>query len=170
MNSIRGGRGIRRRRPLRRVAALLTLIVMTLSVSACGISIPTDPDGTLDSVTGSTMHVGISPEPGLVEIDDAGPSGPLVTLAEGFAASIDARIEWTVAAEESLVEDLETGNLDLAVGGFTDRTPWTDRAGITRGYTGITGAGDRSLVFLVPLGENAFLTKLEEFLDEEVGP
>lgn len=169
MISFRGGRGIRWRRPLRPVAALLTLIVLTVSVSACGITIPSDPDGTLDSVTGSTMHVGISPEPGLVKIDDAGPSGPLVDLTEGFAASIDARIEWTVAAEESLVKGLETGDLDLAVGGFTDQTPWTDRAGITRGYTGISGAGDRSLVFLVPLGENAFLTKLEKFLDEEVG-
>lgn len=168
MFSLRTPRGVRRRL-LRRGTALLALVVMTASISACGVSVPTDPDGTLDSVMGSTMHVGISPEPGLVEIDDAGPSGPLVVLTQDFAASIDARIEWTVAAEESLVAGLETGDLDLAVGGFTDQTPWSDRAGTTRGYTGIDGAEDRSLVFLVPLGENAFLSRLEAFLDAELG-
>lgn len=40
---------------------------------------------------------------------------------------------------------------------------------MTRGYTAIDGADGRSIVFLVPLGENAFLSELETFLDEEVG-
>jgi len=40
---------------------------------------------------------------------------------------------------------------------------------VSRGYTQIQGANGREIVMLVPLGENAFLTKLETFLDEEVG-
>lgn len=154
---------------LRAAAAAVTLAVVAVLVSACGLTVPTDPDGTLDSVTGGTMRVGVSPEPGLIDDSGPEPTGPLVDLTEEFAASIDARIEWTVGAEETLVGGLESGDLDLAIGGFTDQTPWTDRAGVTRGYKSIEGADGRSLVFLVPLGENAFLSELEAFLDEEVG-
>lgn len=62
---------------------------------------------------------------------------------------------------------LEEGELDLVVGGMTDQTPWVERAGVTRGYTTIEGADGRSLVMLVPLGENALLFVLEQFLDEK---
>lgn len=143
-------------------------MAVALLVAGCGITIPTDPDGTLKSVTGSTLHVGASPEPGLVVVDGAQLRGPLVGLTQEFAESINARIEWTVAAEESLVGELESGDLDLAIGGFTDQTPWAGRAGVTRGYTKIEGADGRALVMLMPLGENAFLAELETFLDKEV--
>jgi len=152
----------------KRLSGILVFAVAML-MAGCGITIPTDPEGTLKSTTGSTLHVGVSPEPGLVVLDGEQPRGSLVNLTEEFAESIDARIEWTVAAEESLVGELEAGDIDLAIGGFTDQTPWSDRAGITRGYTKIKGADGRSLVILVRLGENAFLTELESFLDREVG-
>ncbi|WP_228479915.1 hypothetical protein [Microbacterium abyssi] len=154
---------------LRRAAAATVLIFVAALVSACGLTVPTDPDGTLDSVTGATMRVGVSPDSGLVDVSGAEPTGPLVDLTEDFAASLDARIEWTVGAEETLVGELEAGELDMAIGGFTDQSPWADRAGVTRGFKNIEGADGRSLVFLVPLGENAFLSELEAFLDEEVG-
>lgn len=153
----------------RGAAAAAVLAATTLLVCACGVTVPSDPDGTLDAVVGDAIEVGVSPDPGLVDTRGDEPRGPLVDLVEGFASSLDARIEWTVASEETLVGDLETGDLDLAVGGFTDQTPWSDRAGVTRGYTSIEGADGRSVVFLVPLGENALLSELEAFLDEEVG-
>jgi len=133
------------------------------------MTVPADPDGTLDRVTGGELRVGTSPEPGLVEIDRGEPRGPVVDLVDDFAASIDANVTWTVATEESLVGMLETGDLDLVAGGLTPDTPWIDKAGITRGYSGIEGADGRKVVMLVPLGENAFLTDLERFLDKEVG-
>jgi len=160
----------RRAAPFARGAAAAAVLAVTaLLISACGVTVPSDPDGTLDAVTGGTIEVGVSPDPGLVDTREDEPRGPLVDIVEGFASSLDARVEWTVASEETLVGDLETGDLDLAVGGFTDQTPWSDRAGVTRGYTSIEGADGRSLVFLVPLGENALLSELEAFLDEEVG-
>lgn len=153
----------------RRFAAGVIAALLAAGLTGCGLKVPTDPDGTLDSITGATLRAGASAEPGLVNADAGVPTGPLVDLVEQFADSIDARVDWTVAAEESLVGDLEDGTLDIAIGGFTDQTPWTDQAGVTRGYQSIDGADGRSLVFLVPLGENALLSELEGFLDEEVG-
>ena len=145
------------------------LALSAFGLTGCGLSIPSDPDGTLDAVTNGELRVGVSPDPGLVEIVGDEPSGPVVDLVEGFAHSIDADVTWTVGTEESLVGEIEAGGLDLVAGGITADTPWVDRVGVTRGYPHIEGAKGRTLVMLVPLGENAFLSRLEEFLDEEVG-
>lgn len=143
--------------------------LLAASLAGCGLTVPTDPDGTLARVTGHELRVGVSEEPGLVDANTPTPTGSIPSLVDEFADSIDARPEWTVASEETLVRMLEHGRLDLVAGAFTDETPWIDKAGITRGYTDIPGAGGRSLVMLVPLGENAFLSKLESFLDAESG-
>lgn len=162
-----GSRGRRSRR--RRSAAAVAAGPLAVLLAACGPGIPTDPDGTLDAVTGETLHVGVSVDPGLVEADRGEATGPLAELAEDFAASLDAGVEWRFAGEETLVTLLEEGEIELAIGGFTDRTPWAERVGVTRGYSGIPGTGDRTIVMLVPMGENAFLSELESFLDAEVG-
>lgn len=148
---------------------MAAVFLATLLLSGCGVSIPSDPDGTLESVRGSELRVGLAPDGELVEDDDGVPSGSVVRIVEGFADSIDSEPEWTFATEETLVRMLEAGDLDLVAGGFTSDTPWVDKAGITRGYGGIPGADGRSIVMLVPLGENAFLSTLETYLDEEVG-
>ena len=148
----------------------LVPLVMIASLTGCGITLPVDPDGTLQSVTGGELRVGVSADEGLVDASGATPSGPLTDLVDGFAASLDAEVDWTVGSEETLVVMLEEGDLDLMVGGLTDQTPWADRVGVTRGYEGVDGAEDRAIVMFVPLGENAFLTRLETFLDAEVGP
>lgn len=149
-----------------RLYAVLVLL-LTAALTGCGLTIPADPDGTLTGASGEVLRIGVTAEPGLVNTSEEEPSGPLVDLATGFAASIDAQYEWTVASEESLVHMLETDEIDLAIGGFTDQTPWAERVGITRGYSDLPGAEGRSVVMLVPPGENAFLRELEAFLDEE---
>lgn len=153
--------------------AVVPLIALTavLALTGCAITIPADPDGTLDRIEGGELRVGVSIEPGLIELDDAGTgaSGPLADLVEQYAASHDADVVWTPGSEESLVLDLEEGRIDLAAGGMTSATGWVDRVGVTRGYPGIPGADGRDLVLFVPLGENAFLSDLERFLDAEAG-
>lgn len=152
-----------------RLRGLLVAVVVTAALAGCGISVPADADGTLRSVIGDELRVGVSADEGLAEVSVETPAGPLIDLTSSFAESLDAEVEWTIGSEETLVTMLEEGELDLVVGGFTDQTPWVDRVGVTRGYPGIDGADGRPIVMLVPLGENAFLSELEEFLDAEVG-
>jgi ABC-type amino acid transport substrate-binding protein len=154
----------------RAVGAIATGIAVAATLCGCGIHIPADPDGTLAAVRGGELRVGTSPDDDLVRIVDGEPTGPVVDLVNGFAADLGARTDWTVASEESLVRDLEAGEIDLVAGGITSDTPWVDDAGVTRGYPGIPGSNGRDLVMLVPLGENAFLAALETYLDAEVGP
>jgi ABC-type amino acid transport substrate-binding protein len=152
-----------------RTARIIASLALCGILSGCGLTIPADPEGTLDTVTGGELRVGTSPDGDLVEVRDGEPSGSIVELVDEFADSIRAEPEWTVASEETLVTMLEAGDLDLIAGGITADTPWVERAGVSRGYPGIEGADGREIVMLVPLGENAFLSTLETFLDEEVG-
>lgn len=152
---------------MRRAGAAVVLAGV-LALAGCGAGIPTDPDGTLSRAAGGELRVGYAVEPGLVDGPGEGdPSGPVVDVVREYAASIDADIAWTAASEESLVTDLEEGAIDVAIGGFTDQTPWSDRASVTRGFfPGAERSGPKSAI-LVPLGENALLTSIETHLDGE---
>lgn len=159
---------------VRRTRAALHSFVFAVAVAAllagCGVQIPTDPDGSLDRITSTgVLRAGASPAGAALKIDGDQVTGPLAKEIEGFARSLDARVEWTVASEEMLVDALEAGDLDVAVGGMTDQTLWADRVSVTRGYPGIPGADGRALVVLLPLGENALQTAVEQYLDAEVG-
>lgn len=157
------------RRTTRIRPAIGGLALLAITLTGCGISVPSDPNGTLEDIRGGTLSAGASVSEGLVhEAPDGTPEGPVIDLVESFAAEQHATVEWTVDSEESLVRMLESGDLDIAVGGMTDQTPWTDRVGVTRGYAGIAGSKGRSLVMLVPLGENDLLSTLESFLDHAI--
>lgn len=151
-----------------RLGRAAAIVAITAGLAGCGLQVPTDPDGSLDRIAGDVLHAGASAEAGLVEVDDGEVSGPLPDLVTTFAERWDARVEWTVGSEETLVTALEDGTIDIAVGGFTRESPWTDRAGMTRGFPGVAGADGREIVLLVPLGENRLLSELEMFLDDEV--
>lgn len=151
------------------LASVAGAAVLAGLMSGCGVTIPSDPGDTLATVRGGELRIGISPDPPLVVVTDGEPSGSVVDLVEEFAVSLDATPEWTVATEESLVGMLEDGELDLIAGGITSDTPWMERAGVSRAYANIPDARGHELVMLVPLGENAFLSALERFLDGQVG-
>lgn len=153
----------------RRFAPLLCIATVAPVLTGCGLTIPTDPNGSFERIENGEMRVGMAGEPGLAALEDGHATGSLVTLVEGFAEQNTADIDWVAGSEESLVEGLEQGDIDLAIGGMTSDTAWVDRAGVTRGYPGVPGADGRELVMLVPLGENRLLTELEGYLDREVG-
>ena len=153
---------------LKRSPVFLVAIALVFALAGCG-SIPADPDGTLERVTDGVLRVGVSPDDGLISVAGNEVSGKEAELVEDFAETLNARVEWTIGGEEHLVGQLDTGKLDLVVGGITDATPWVESAGVTRAYPAMPGADGRNIVMLVPLGENRFLGELERFLDAAVG-
>jgi ABC-type amino acid transport substrate-binding protein len=156
-----------------------TLLAALLLLTACGSSFPADPQGTLDRARGGTLRVGASingewvriagPASGDVRSGDVPASdvqGKEAELVRDFAAQLGAEVEWVAGTEQVLADELKHGGLDLVIGGLDDKTPWVTHAGITRPYA--ESRDDRGNlhkhVMLVPLGENAFLLELDQFL------
>lgn len=153
----------------RRSAAGLVL-GLALVLPGCGISIPADPDGSLQRVSGGTLRVGVSPHPPWTVVDGTGdPTGDEVELVTEFAQRIEAEAVWVVGGEEQLIARLEHEQLDLVIGGLTADTPWSEKVAVTRPYREVTDSvGEPAeLVMAAPMGENAFLRALEMFLHEQ---
>lgn len=145
-------------------------LVLLLGLTSCGITIPQDPDGTLERVSGATLRVGVTENAEWVQLPRTGdPEGIEPGLVEKFAETLDATIEWVPGSEHELAQDLSHGQLDLAIGGFAADTPWIKEAGITRPYAETRDERGKTVkhVMLVPMGENAFLLKLDQFLQAQ---
>ena len=143
------------------------VVVLVGLLASCGLSVPADPNGTLDRVTGGILRVGVSPNPPWTEVTQGTePTGTEVELVREFAATLPAEVSWTAGGEEALITAMEHGELDLVIGGLTADTPWEKHAAITTPYAeGIGPDGKRiKLVMAAPPGENAFLLRLEKFL------
>ncbi|GEK79900.1 transporter substrate-binding domain-containing protein [Agrococcus baldri] len=152
-----------------RSAAVALAAAATIALAGCGITIPSDVDGTLDRATDGVLEVGITPNPPHVDTSGEQPTGTEIALVTSFAGSIGASVAWTEGSEQSLVQLLEIGELDLVVGGFTEQTPWSDRVAVTRAYAEAAqpDGSTSGLVMLAPMGENALLSALERHLDAE---
>lgn len=135
-----------------------------LVLTGCGVSIPSDPDGTLARAAGDELRIGLAIEPGLIDSGDP-PTGPLVDVAREYAASIDADAKWQIGSEEALVEMLEHQRIDIAFGHFSPQSPWSDRAALSRPFT-LQERDGGELVALMPLGENALVSNFEHFIDD----
>lgn len=149
------------------VRALLAAALGLLALTGCGISVPADPDGTLQRVRGGLLRVGYSPSPEWVEAGlGAEPGGREADLVRQFASHLNATVEWSEGGEELLMGRLKKGDLDLVVGGLTAKSPWHTHAAITRPYVTVRDADgrDEKHVMAAPMGENAFLVELETFL------
>lgn len=110
------------------LAALLILLV-------AGCRFPADVGGTLDNVEdGGTLRVGVTEHEPWVSLKSSEPSGVEVGLVREFAARLDAEVDYTQGNEEELVEALHRRELDVVVGGITDRTRWKKEAAMTKPY------------------------------------
>ena len=125
----------------------------------------------MDRIESGTLRAGVAAEEGIAAPasgrGDGEAEGPAADLVRDFARAHGAAEEWVFGSEETLVAELERGELDLVIGGISPDTPWQERAGVTRGYRGLSEDPDRELAMLVPMGENRLLSELESFLDEE---
>jgi polar amino acid transport system substrate-binding protein len=80
------------------------------------------------------LRVGLVEDPPWVVRTAGEPEGAEVELARRFARELGATPEWDWGGEQQHMEALEQFQLDLVVGGITEKTPWNKQVGLTRGY------------------------------------
>lgn len=146
---------------------------LTVLLAGCGLSIPADPDGTLERITGGQLRVGVSHDPPWTNLTQTeAPTGVEPDLVRAFATAHEAEVVWEPGGEEQLMTLLDTGRLDMVIGGLTSSSPWTSHAALTTPYaesTGPDGATEKH-VLAVRTGENAFMVALERHaLAHEIG-
>ena len=113
-----------------RIPALLALLA-----ALTGCAIPADTDGTLDRLRGGgTLRVGVAEHDPWVSLAAADPSGVEVGLVRELASRLGAEVDYTTGGEEELVEALKQRELDVVVGGITDRTRWSKDVAMTKPY------------------------------------
>ena len=161
---------------LSRLLSRITVICgVGLGLIGCSAHYPADPDGTLDRISGGELRAGISHQPPWTDIAqdhsaDA-PGGIEVELIEEYAESINAEVVWHAGGEEQLITMLSERELDVVVGGLTDKSPWQSDVALTTSYAdsiGIDGKIAKHVV-AVQMGENAFMTSIERFLlDQDI--
>ena len=57
------------RHRMRRLLTAVATAMLAATLAGCGMSIPADPEGTLDRVSGGEQRIGASPDPGLVDVE-----------------------------------------------------------------------------------------------------
>jgi hypothetical protein len=107
------------------------------------------------------IRVGYTDNPPWV-IAGAEPRGIEPHLVRAFAKRVGARVLWTRGSETALAISLKHYELDLAIGGFDKKTPWSSVAGITQPY--LSDAEGKKHVLLAAPGENRFILELDRFL------
>ena len=80
------------------------------------------------------MRVGLVGRPPWVVRTSGEPAGAEVELVRQFARELGATPEWFWGGEQQHMEALERFELDLVVGGLTDKTPWSKSVGLTSPY------------------------------------
>ncbi|WP_066835994.1 transporter substrate-binding domain-containing protein [Rufibacter ruber] len=139
---------------------LVGLFCCLVNLSSCG-QFPKDPEKTLRQVTNGTLKVGYSQNKPWVMGQMGVPTGVEAALVQGFARSVNARVQWVNDTEQNLFEKLEQQQLHLVIAGTTDDTPWKKKIAFTRPYAEV---GQKKHVMGVIKGENAFVVALESFL------
>lgn len=142
-------------------------LTLALGLSGCGLTVPKDPDGVMERIEGSVLRAGASLHERLVERDGDSATGPLAELVDDFASEHSADVEWRFGSEEALVVGLESGELDVVIGGISASTPWAERVGVTREFRAASFDDGKHPVLLVPMGQNRLLTELETLMDEQ---
>jgi polar amino acid transport system substrate-binding protein len=117
-----------------RGAASRRALALVLLTFVAGCQFPRDAGDTLTEVRGGTLRVGITEHDPWVAIETSEPSGVEVALVREFAAGLNAEVDYTQGNEEELVESLRRRDLDIVIGGITDRTRWKKEVGMTKPY------------------------------------
>jgi len=121
-------------------------------LAGCG-RYPKDASGTLDRVANGILRVGTT----------ASATASDSALVTGFASQLHAQVRWVHKDQHYLAEQLSEHNLDMAIGGFVKGTPIEKMVALSKPYH---KNDDKEYVIAIPKGENAFLMKLEQYIDD----
>lgn len=142
--------------PIPFVLAILLLAVPVL-LAGCG-RFPKDPENSLEkALERGSLRVGLTEAPPWVTRRGNQPGGVEVVLIERFARGLGVTPDWRWGTVEEHMHALERFELDVVIGGVTEKNPWSKKAGATKPYY------QKHLV-LAPPGENALLVRLERHL------
>lgn len=131
------------------------LLIVLCVVAGC--TFPRDPENSFEEAQKNGLQVGVVQNPPFVTISGETFGGSEVELLRKFAEKEHLQIEFKEGSESELVEELEKFRLHVVAGGFSKKTLWKKKAGLTAAY-------DKNHVFLIPKGENRLLERLEAFI------
>lgn len=135
-----------------RSARLGLVALSTLTLAACG-SFPQDPENTLDTIRDrGVVRVGIErPIPA-----EASTLLQQIELATGAKASISQD------GVEPLLAKLDTGEIDLVIAPFGQKTPWATKAALSPPLR-VEGAGKNATEWRAAMrgGENRWIMLVE---------
>ena len=109
-------------------------LIVICSLFVAGCTIPDDTDGTYEHIRGGVLRVGVTEHEPWVSLGGQDPSGVEVGLIRELAAQLGARVDYTAGSEEELVEALHERDLDVVIGGITDKTRWKRDVAPTKPY------------------------------------
>ncbi len=135
---------------------LLFLYILLLWPAACD-SIPADPDGTLNKVRAErTFRAGL-----ISSGSDRAAGAEEKRFLHRVAAATGARPILTEGAAESLLLDLEEGELDLVIGPVGPDSPWKKRVAILHPLGETLEPPRLVIVPIARNGENRWIMLLE---------
>ena len=138
---------------------LILLSIALLGATAACDALPKDPAHTTDTVRQRReMQVGF------IDGEPADMEGDMQAAAARVATWHGVDIASVTGSEAKLLRDLEDGRLDLVVGGFHEKTPWSKHVALTAFYPKKPPAEKLGVRAATRLGENAWLLSVERAL------
>ncbi|MFZ0388841.1 MAG: transporter substrate-binding domain-containing protein, partial [Calditrichia bacterium] len=112
--------------------AIFFLFLFILLITACRF--PQDSKGTLSRVKNDTLRVGITLNPPWVKGSRENPSGVEVKLVKNLAGQLNAHVQWVWGSQMSSMKALESGEVDLVIGGITAEMPHFKKTTLSKPY------------------------------------
>lgn len=146
---------------LTRLMTAMILAVVSLLTACDDMRFPRDVEGTLETVlSDKEMTVAVSENPPWVVFGDSGsPQGVEADLTRAFAEELGVAISWKRLGVFSALAGLETGDIDLAIGGFARKD-----------VTTVTGAAPSFVYFeeAFVIGTRTKEDRTDSFEDQQV--
>ncbi|TVZ28517.1 extracellular solute-binding protein (family 3) [Gillisia sp. Hel_I_86] len=132
------------------------LFILLIFQFSCNI--PKDQENTWENIQKDGLHIGVNSNPPYTFQKDSSYTGSEIELIQAFADKHKLKLTYEPGNETDLIDKLENYKIDILVGGFTKKTVWKEKVGLTAPYD------KGGHVILIAKGENKLLYFLESFL------